>query len=288
MSLAMAKPFDAALKELIEKHPADWLAFFGAPATDPVRTIDADVSTVSAATDKLFLVESDPAWLLHVEFQSSPSSGLIERLQWYNTLVRYRHRLPVRSSLVLLRPSADSPQYSGVWQDQLPDGTIYLEFRYQPIRLWQLSQEAVLQGGVGVLPLALLADVPERDLPDVVRRVAERLKHEVPERHEAETLWTQTFVLAGLRLSRSLLDPLFRGASAMSILEDSSALEYFTERAEMRALREVLRNLGEQRFGPPGETVSAALQQLEDPQRLKRMTQRILQVNSWDELLATP
>ena len=284
----MAKPFDATLKELIEKHPADWLAFFGAQTTASVRTIDADVSTVSAATDKLFLVESDPAWLLHVEFQSSPCSGLIERLQWYNTLVRYRHSLPVRSILVLLRPSADSPQYSGVWQDRLPDGTTYLEFHYQAIRLWQLPEATVLQGGVGVLPLALLADVAEKKLPDVVRRVAKRLKDEVPERHEAETLWTQTFVLAGLRLPRSVLDPLFRGASAMSILEDSSALEYFTERAEARAFRAVLLMQGEQRFGPPGEAVSSSLQQLDDPQRLKRMTQRILQVNSWDELLATP
>jgi len=284
----MAKPFDAVLKELIEKYPADWLAFFGAPTTDPVRTIDADVSTVSAATDKLFLVESDSAWLLHVEFQSSPSSGLIERLQWYNTLVRYRHGLPVRSILVLLRPSADSPQYSGVWQDRLPGGMTYLEFHYQAIRLWQVSEAAVLQGGVGVLPLALLADVVEKNLPNVVRRVAERLNHEVPEQHAAETLWTQTFVLAGLRLPRSVLDPLFRGASAMSILEDSSALEYFTERAEARAFRAVLLIQGEQRFGAPAETVSAALQQLDDPRRLKRMTQRILQVNSWDELLATP
>lgn len=283
----MSKPFDAALKELIEKRPADWLAFFGAPATAPVRTIDADVSTVSAATDKLFLIEADPAWLLHVEFQSSPRTGLIERLQWYNTLVRYRHSLPVRSIVVLLRPSADSPHYSGTWQDRWPDGTSYLDFRYQTVRLWQLPEAAVLQGGVGVLPLAALADVPEDRLPEVVRRVAERLKQEVPGQREAAELWTQTFVLAGLRLSQAVLRPLFTGVFGMSILRDSSAWDIIREDIQADALRDVIVPLGEQRFGVPSEATITTLQAISDPERLKRMTQRILQVSSWDELLAT-
>jgi hypothetical protein len=35
-------------------------------------------------------------------------------MQLYSTLLRARHGVPVRSSLVLLRPAADGPELTGV------------------------------------------------------------------------------------------------------------------------------------------------------------------------------
>jgi hypothetical protein len=95
----MAKPYDASLKELIESYPADWLALAG------VRTEAVH--------------EAEP-WLMHIELQSSPKSDLAEWLHWYNTLVHHRHRQRVRSVVVLLRPTADSPALGGIYQKGFP------------------------------------------------------------------------------------------------------------------------------------------------------------------------
>src|SRR5690242_13721125 len=105
----MSKPFDASLKDLIESYPADWLFFLGLGPATTVEVIDADVSTVSGAADKVLRVVADRPWLLHLELQASPKTALDEQLLWYNVLVGHRQKLPVRTVLVLLRPAADSP-----------------------------------------------------------------------------------------------------------------------------------------------------------------------------------
>ena len=48
-----SRPFDATLKHLVEADPAAWLAFLGLPVDVPAATIDADLSTVLAAADKV-------------------------------------------------------------------------------------------------------------------------------------------------------------------------------------------------------------------------------------------
>jgi hypothetical protein len=58
----MAKTYDAVLKHLVEAYPAAWLQSLGFPTTAPVRVIDADVSAVTAAADKVFWVEETPPW----------------------------------------------------------------------------------------------------------------------------------------------------------------------------------------------------------------------------------
>ncbi len=100
----MSKPYDATVKDLIEKYPADWLPLAGVRTSAPIDVIDADVSTVTAAADKVLRIREAQPWLLHLELQSSHETELAERLQWYNALLGHRHRLPVRTVLVLLRP----------------------------------------------------------------------------------------------------------------------------------------------------------------------------------------
>lgn len=284
----MTRPYDAALKDLIEGHPADWLAFVGPPVAATVSVIDADVSTISAVADKVLRVEAAEPWLLHIELQSSPTTELAGRLQWYNTLLRYRHGIPVRTALVLLRRSANSAQWNGLFQDRLPGEGPYLEFRYPVIRMWQVPTASILTGGVGTLPLAPLGDVPEERLPEVVQQVAQRLRGEAsPE--EARELWHTAFILSGLRLNRAAMISLFRGVSTMgSILEDSSAYEIWMNLAKRDALREIVLDLGRDRFGPPSAEVEAAIKAINEVERLKRMSTRAFHVGSWDELLSTP
>jgi hypothetical protein len=64
----MAKPFDAATKDLIGWRPADYLALAGLPVpADPagVVMLDTELSTTTAAADKIIRVEGvagGPTW----------------------------------------------------------------------------------------------------------------------------------------------------------------------------------------------------------------------------------
>src|SRR5437870_6351451 len=105
----MPQPFDATTKDLVEMHPEDWLEYLGLPRA-AVELIDADVSTVTAAADKVLRVLEPKPWLAHLELQSSRDRELPDRKLQYNVLLDRRHQLPVQSIVVLLRPEADGPE----------------------------------------------------------------------------------------------------------------------------------------------------------------------------------
>src|SRR5262245_37002872 len=154
--------FDPTVKDLMEFAPADWLALAGYAGA--ASLIDADVSTVSAAADKVMRVRGKPDWLLHWEAQPGPDRTLPERLHLYSTLLRNRHALRVRSVALLLRPGANLSNLTGVYEEGFPGEPAYLTFRYGVIRVWQLPVERLLAGGAATLPLAPISAVKKADL----------------------------------------------------------------------------------------------------------------------------
>lgn len=285
----MSRTFDASLKELIERYPADWLALTGRTATGPVQVVDADVSSVSAAADKVIRVQDREPWLLHLEMQSSPKSGLAEQLHWYNALLKHRHGQRVRTVLVLLRPAADSPQLTGIYQEQFPEEEPYLEFRYGVIRVWQLPAESFLTGPLGTLPLAPISAATEAELPGVVRRLDERLESEASP-DQRLVLGTAAMLLTGLRLPQEAMLALYQGVHFMSILKDSSFYQMILDEGRMEGklaqARAMILRLGTQKLGPPEEAISAALKGITDLGRLERILEHVFVAGSWQDLLA--
>src|SRR5207253_11468456 len=119
----MSKRYDWILKHLPEDYPQDWSLLAGVNQSTPVTVIDADVSTVTAAADKVLRIDEPKRWILHLEFQASYDSTLSERILQYNVLLRVRHSLPVRSVVILLRPEADGKTMTGHFQETLPNGS---------------------------------------------------------------------------------------------------------------------------------------------------------------------
>ena len=75
----------------------------------------------------------------------------------------------------------------------------------------------------------------------------------------------------------------------MSILEDSSVYQIILEKGALKELRKTLLAMGRKKFGVPAdEATVAALEAIAKLPRLERMSERLLDVNSWAELLATP
>src|SRR5207245_4906281 len=102
------------------------------------------------------------------------------------------------SVVILLRTQADGRELNGVLQYELPNGRRYLEFRYDVARIWQEPVERLLTGGLGTLPLAPLSNVALNSLPEIVRRMSQRLDREASP-SEVSSLWAATYVLMGLR-----------------------------------------------------------------------------------------
>ena len=71
-------------------------------------------------------------------------------------------------------------------------------------------------------------------------------------------------------------------------IEESDTYQAIMEEGEIKGMRRNLLQLGRRRFGPPSPAIESALGQIVDPERLARLIDVLLDVSSWDDLLATP
>ena len=210
----MSHPYDASTKYLVQTRLADWLPLCGRTTTAELQVIDADLATVTAAADRVLRVCEDPPWLLHLELQASRDPDLLPNLPsimycWSGGTAHWCERW---SCCCGSRPTA--PELTGTIQRGFPGEPPYLVFRYEVVRVWQLSPETFLSGGLGILPLAPLSAVAETELPGVIRRMDERIRAEATP-DEAGTLWTAADVLMGMRYPRQLVTELLQGVHGM-------------------------------------------------------------------------
>jgi predicted transposase YdaD len=128
----MSKPFDATMRKLIEMEPAAWLRFLHVPIVDAdrVKVIDSNLSTVTADADKVLWVDEPAPWIEHVELQAARDIELPDRVHGYSTLLRRSRKVPVHTTIVLLRSVADGPELSGTYEQQDRHGDVYDWFRY--------------------------------------------------------------------------------------------------------------------------------------------------------------
>ena len=248
-SLLEFNRFDVSTKELVWDDPASWLERFGLEPRGRVAVIDSDITTLSAAADKVIRVDDPDPYLVNIEFQSSHDLGLTRTLWFRQVALDYRHGLPVLTVLVLLRREANSPSLTGVYEWQLPDGRPTNRYHYQVVRLWREPAESFLTASVGLVPLAPLADVTESELPEVGRRMADRINREPSPR--AAKLWTATYLLMGLRYPDGLADQILEGVQAMH----ASAGHEAVRDARPRNSRDPG---GDRRHRPPGGAGRAA------------------------------
>jgi hypothetical protein len=309
--MAMPKPLDATMRNLFELEPAAWADALGAPVPDPdlVRIIDSNLSTVTAETDKLVLIDGPEPYIFHPEFLSGRAPGYPEHLHWYKALAGHRHGLPVLSVLVLLRPAADGPELTGEYEQVVPGWGWSVRFRYRVVRVWELPPERLLAAGLPVLPLAPVSRVPAERLPEVLRAVARRLRDEAGPELQA-TLWAATAIVLGLYHPSERVEELTKEVTAMILgirgIEESSVYQDILAKGraegeakgraegeargraegEIEEARKILLRQGRKKLGEPDERALARVAGLHDPDRLNLLLERILDVASWAELLA--
>jgi predicted transposase YdaD len=286
------RPFDPTTKTLVELGPDDWPVLIGQPRA-PTEVIDADVATVSGAADKVLLVRADPPYLLHLEFVAGHEAAeLPPALHLRNTLLGYRHKLPVRTVVVLLRPEAASPvlneHYTVAYPGEPPSG--YL--RYQVIPVWELPPGPLLAGGLGTLPLAPISRVTEAELPGIIEEMHHRLGRRKV-RRRAGAVWAAALLLMGLRYPRGLIEQVLEKVAAM---RESVTYQMILEEGEAKgkaegALEEARKMLlmqGTCKFGAPDQRTKGAVEKIADLARLEDLGVRLLDAAGWDDLLKKP
>ena len=296
--------YDPTLKDLVEIEPASWPLLFGY-AKAPTQIIDADIATVSGAADKVLCVAAVPPYLLHLEFVAGHDvATLPATLLMRNSLLVYRHDLPVRSGVVLLHPQTDSPQLSGMYERGLVGEAADVTFRYAVVRVWQLDPKLLLSGGLSLLPLALISAVTEAELPGIIKQMERRL-HTQRGRRRVALVWGAAYILLGLRYSSALAAQLFRGVLSMkesstyqAILQEGlrEGLQKGLQKGRQEGLaegklaeaRRMLRMFGDAHLGEPDAETVAALEAIDEVGRLEELCARLPSTQSWQELLGRP
>ena len=216
-----------------------------------------------------------------------PCSVLAGRLLQCNVLLRARHMLSVQSVVILLRPEADHSDLPGTHRHHHVSGECYLEFRYHVVRAWELPVDEVLAGPLATLPLAPVANVRTEELPQVIRRMEARFRAELSPA-DAAILWTATYILMGLRFPSEVSRNLLQGVRAMKESTTYQAiLQEGREEGRAEEARSLILRLGMKRLGNASSETAAALRGVTDLAHLERMSDRLFEVESWDDLLST-
>lgn len=285
----MSLPFDATLKDLGRDCPADVLTTFDRPPAGPLVLLNVDLSTVTTAADLIVGVGDPLAEVVHVDFQSSAAAGKHADVLVYNALLHAAYRVSVHSIVILLRPQAAHANLSGVVSYTARSGCGSMHFAYQVVRLWERPAAELLAGALGTTPLAMLGALPEgvalpEALTAVAQRLLERLEREAPP-DRARKLLTAAFVLTGLRVRRDVAREVFRGVRAMK--DSDTYLAILDEGREEQVKKDILL-IGEERFGPANESVTARLNAVTNLERLERMIRRAAKATTWQEILDAP
>jgi hypothetical protein len=249
-----------------------------------VHALDSDISTVLAQVDKVLRVDAPSPWLAHIETQTGHDPHLPFRLLQYHGLLLYRHGLPVESTIVLLRPEADGPELApGRLDLHGVAGNQTITFWFRVVRLWECPVEEILNGGLGILPLAPVAKVEPGRVPEVIRQLNERFRRDASPTI-ADDLWSATLLLLGLRYDATEARQLLPGDIQM---RESTTYQAILEEGRVDEVRHDIIELGAEKFGPPDRATVAAIDGLNDLDTLRRLLRTILRTTTWQDLLAT-
>jgi hypothetical protein len=290
----VSKPYDAASKELLHLDPVAWAGFVGVVRPPQrIELTDSELSSVTAAADKVLVIRDEVSWILDIEFQSWRDPGAPRQLLRYNALLQDRHTCPVASVQVVLAEHAFSPAYSGRYLVAPPFGPSW-EFGYTVIKVWEASVSDLLAGPLALAPLATIADVPFDSIPEVIREVAVRA-HRESDPATTDRLITAIGLLLRLRYGPMTASDLL---SRFPEIPEMEPFKQFTDKGLIEGrdegrdkgliegLQLSVEILGRERFGEPQAEQVAGLKSILETDRLERLLKKALTVRSWEELLA--
>jgi hypothetical protein len=284
----MAKVYDATLNSMIDQYPQKWVDLIGTLtgiAVGPATPVDSDLSATLQA-DRLFLIEGDEPYLLHVELETSAALGMPKRLLKYNAAAS-KDELEVLSIVILLHRQGNPSDLTGTLECQIA-GQVVLTFHYKVIRLWELPLKFTLENGPALLPIAMLTDEAAANPTEAITRLAERLQEDVPERKMQEDTAGFCYFLLGLRYKQPWIFDLLQ-ETLMFDLEESATYQLTLKKGEDRGAlkyaKSYLLRQGTKRFGIPLESVSSRIEKESNLAKLEAALERVPTASSWEDIV---
>lgn len=257
--------YDQTLKRMLSQEPNSLVALY-----DAGLAVTAELASELPASQR----QADLVWevtrsdgrvgVLHIELQAYPDAKMGERLAEYGLRLWLRERKPIRSLVILLRPSAliTASPFVVPWMESES-----LRYTFETIELWTIPRERVLETDAYALwPLAsVMAGATEASTEEVAERIASAPLAD----SERSELLGMLVILAGLRLSRvTLLDALRRNPMLDDIIRASSIAEIFRDEGKvegkiegsLEATRKMARVALEGRFGALAADTLAAIE----------------------------
>lgn len=288
----MAKQFDTTLKELFNIYPNDFLSLLRLTGQAPVIHLPTNL-TANIDTDMVLGLGQPLRGVIDVNFQVEWDDQTPARMLSYNVMLWRVHGVAVHSILVMLRSRGSDLRLDSELRYSVFPERGYTAFQPEVIRLWERPVEELLTGGLGLLPLASLAAMPdgltrEEAMPDILRRIALRLREESSS-ERTDRLINWTYQLAGLHFSPNEVRAMFRRSERMwsDILQKSATYQGLLQEGRLEAAHDFLLSLGQDKFGEPDETTKVTITEMNDLAHLKRLARAVSRASSWAELLQT-
>jgi len=294
----MSKPFDATINAMIDLRASQWADCFSRVAgvpPGPSTPLDTDLAT-SLQADRVFRIDGERPYVLHLEFESNPRRGIPAELLRYNSLILNQHDLPVETVLILLRPKAVVSDMTGRFQQVGVTGKLITDFKYHVEKVWERPAEFWLKSGIGLAALSVITNEAKPNLEANLSRLDAHVQSEGVDEGTRGRVISAAYFLCGLRYNPVMVEEIFRRLNML--LEDSTTYQAVLTKGKIEGKVEgkaegtiegehkVLLRQGIKRFGPPNSAIAASLKAITDTERLDGLAERILDVGSWDELLA--
>jgi hypothetical protein len=258
---------DAIIRKLIEMDPSAFLDLVGESVTGPVELIESGVFPHILPIDKVLRISAPEPWIAVVGLATSRDPALVGLIE--TTLVSLLgHRVPIEPIIILVRPEADDPSFTGEQVRRMPRGTVVSQFRYRVIRAWQQPPDRPL----GDLPSETLAGLETSGLRELNSELRERTAANAAA-VDSESVTCLVFALPepGPVESKLLKEvaELERMAPCVYLALGRHREPRVVSRDEgCTVMRWKLYQRGARRLGPPDERVASTIGEIVSPRRL--------------------
>ena len=192
--------YDSICKFIAAQFPEDmarWLLGKPIPLTE-LKPSELSLEPIRA--DSLIFLQSEDL-ILHIEFQTQPDKAIPFRMLDYR--IRGYRLYPEKEMIqvvIYLRENSS----------ELTQQTVFelskTRHEFDVIRLWEVPTDILLQSK-GLLPFAVLGQSKNRE--NILRQISQQIE-DISDRREKSNLAASTSILAGLVLSKDIIQRLLR------------------------------------------------------------------------------
>ncbi|MDJ0581775.1 Rpn family recombination-promoting nuclease/putative transposase [Crocosphaera sp.] len=231
--------YDSICKFIAAQFPEDmarWLLGKPIPLTE-LKPSELSLEPIRA--DSLIFLQSEDL-ILHIEFQTQPDKAIPFRMLDYR--IRGYRLYPQKEMIqvvIYLRENSS----------ELTQQTVFelskTRHEFDVIRLWEVPTDILLQSK-GLLPFAVLGQSKNRE--NILRQISQQIE-DIPDKREKSNLAASTSILAGLVLSKDIIQRLLKE----DIMKESVIYQDIEEKGKEKGRQEgeanlIIRQL-DRRFG---------------------------------------